>query len=195
MVKTSLKESPFAIYDLIGGGIVLTLIAVGLWSTFIHLPDSSERFKRAQEELSATSKSLRAVERNLSNSNAELASVESEVNDRGALPKSAPVDANLQAITRLIQTNNIELINVDPIDENQYPGLWEHNYKVQCRSGFDSILAFLEDFEAEPFWADLTKLRILGAPASMESGDAAHRAEFVVSLFAASTTSEGEGTP
>ncbi len=195
MVSSSLKNSPFMLYDLVGGGLVLALIAVGLWSTFIHLPDSSERFTRAQSELLNLNKSLRSVEHSLSSSNAELAEVEADVNQRGALPTSAPVDANLQAITRLIQTNKIELINVDPIDEKQYPGLLELNYKVQCRSGFDAILAFLEDFEAEPFWADLTELRILGAPASMEPKAPSHRAEFVVSIFAAHTVAEAGVQP
>ena len=194
-MKSSLSKSPFVLYDLIGGGLVLTLISVGLWSTFIHLPDSSERFARAQGELTDLNQSLRAVEHNLRNSTVELAGVETEVDERGALPDSAPVDANLQAITRLIQTNNIELINVDPIEQKQYPGLLELNYKVQCRSGFDAILAFLADFESEPFWADLTKLRILGAPTSMDSKDVSHRTEFVVSLFAARSTAEADVHP
>lgn len=195
MVKSTLKKSPFVLYDLIGGGLVLSLISVGLWSTFIHLPDSSERFDRARGELTQLSQSLRAVEHNLRSSTVELAGVEAEVDERGALPDSAPVDANLQAITRLIQTNNIELINVDPIEQKLYPGLMELNYKVQCRSGFNAILAFLEDFESEPFWADLTKLRILGAPPSMDSQEVSHRTEFVVSLFAARSIVEGDVQP
>ncbi|GJM24939.1 MAG: hypothetical protein DHS20C16_13540 [Phycisphaerae bacterium] len=195
MVKSSLKKSPFLVYDLIGGALVLGMVFAGLWSTFVHLPDSSGRFDRAQSEIASLNQSLRAVEHNLRSSTAELASVEAEVDERGALPVSAPVDANLHTLSRLIESNKIEMSDVDPIGQKQYPGLLELNYRIKCRSGFDAILAFLGDFESEPFWADLTKLRILGAPASMDSKTRPHNAEFVVSLFAARSTAESDVQP
>lgn len=195
MVKSSSKDKSLVVYDVVGGGLVLAIALFGLWSTFVHLPDSNKRLEVAQKEMGDLKRSLRAVEVNLSSSNVELANVEAEVSERGALPKSAPVNANLQAITRLIRSNKIDLITVDPGEQKQYPGLTQLNYRVECRSGFGAILAFLEDFESEPFWADLTKLRILGAPASFESKDATHRAEFVVSLFAAHSSTEAGDKP
>ncbi len=195
MVKSSPRDKSLVVYDIVGGGLVLAIALFGLWSTFVHLPDSNKRLEVAQKEMGDLKRSLRAVEVNLSSSNVELANVEAEVSERGALPKSAPVNANLQAITRLIRSNKIDLITVDPGEQKQYPGLTQLNYRVECRSGFGAILAFLEDFESEPFWADLTKLRILGAPASFESKDATHRAEFVVSLFAARSSTEAGDKP
>lgn len=195
LVKSSLKGNPFVFYDVVGGGLVLAIALFGLWTTFVHLPDSHARLERALKEKKDLKMALRAVEQNLNSSNIELAGVEGEVSQRGALPKSAPVNANLQAITRLIRSNQIDLVTVDPGDVKQYPGLTQLNYRVECRTTFGAMLAFLSDFESEPFWADLTKLKIIGAPTTFEPGDETHKAEFVVSLFAARSNTEAGAKP
>lgn len=195
MVKSALKDSPFLLYDLVGATLVLGLVLAGSWSSFVHLPDSRDRFSQNRVGLADLRQSLRRVEANLRDSNTELSLVKAEVKDRGALPESSPVDANLQTITRLIQKNQIELINVNPVDEKQYPGLTELNYKIQCRSGFDAMLRFLGDFEAEPFWADLTSLKILGATNPTGLENPRHKTEFIVSLFAAQSVKDSGSAP
>lgn len=201
MVKSSPKENkpqkdrPLVLYDAVGATLIIALASVGTWSLFVHLPASQDRLKQARFELAGLRQSLRTVEANLHQSDAELARVEAEAHERGALPEAAPVDANLQAITRLLQKNQIGLKKVNPIGEKSYPGLTELNYKVHCESGFEAILNFLGDFEAEPFWADVSSLKIIGSPNLQASTNSGHKSELVVSLFATKSAKENDVRP
>ncbi len=195
MVKSVLSKSPFLVYDVVGALIVSSIIVLGCWSAFSHLPDASLRVQEARTDLARVNGSLRRVEAAVRESNTELTLVKSEVENRGALPESSPVDANLQTIARLIDDNQIELINVNPSEEKMYPGLTELRYKIQCRSNFNAMLHFLGDFEAEAFWADLTDLKITGPPTIAGPASQGHRMEFVVSLFAARVPDGGKSLP
>ena len=72
-MKSSLKGNPFVFYDVVGGGLVLAIALFGLWTTFVHLPDSHARLERALKEKKDLKMALRAVEQNLNSSNIELA--------------------------------------------------------------------------------------------------------------------------
>ena len=185
-----MRSSSLIIFDVAGAAVMIGVAALGVWCGLLHPQTTSQHLAGLQSKLTAARSSLRVAESAMRRQLSELAALQEDIKLRGALPSRSPVEADLRTIAEVARNNQMELAQVKPAAEKEYPGITELKYLVQARSTFEGVLGFLREFEQSAFWADITELKISGQARKANRNDTLRSVEFVISLFASNSPSE-----
>ena len=185
-----MRSSSLIIFDVAGAAVTICVAALGVWCGLLHPQTTSQHLAGLQSKLTAARSSLRVAESAMRRQLSELAALQEDIKLRGALPSRSPVEADLRTIAEVARNNQMELAQVKPAAEKEYPGITELKYLVQARSTFEGVLGFLREFEQSAFWADITELKVSGQARKANRNDTLRSVEFVISLFASNSPSE-----
>lgn len=179
------SPTPRLAVDAIGGALVCACLAVGAWFAFgpprqaaATLHANRDEVLRLDDEVSQMRSALLAAQ-------AQLQATRDRVQSLGALPRQMQLEQDLNTIAELARANNLSLSDVAPVATTEYPGIRETRYTIRGTGRFADWMAFLQAFEASPFWADITNLD-MGAPhPSRATAGAVPETTLTVSFYAA----------
>lgn len=172
------------IVNSVGGLTVLTLLSVAGWYGWLN-PDA------AGPRLDATRAIVDRHEMQLARARGELIEQESvlertraEAESRGRLPETTGVEKDLGAIVALAQGHRITVMQVSPLPPQLYPGILEQRYSMDARGSYEDWIRFMQAFEKNEFWVDITHVRLATERAAGTEASAP-RAQMILSFFSA----------
>ena len=184
-----MKVNSLLLVDLLGFLVVGSCVGAGAWCGLLDAGADSQRIRELNvqvQQIESTYNKLKAI----------LEAKQDTYNQRRAtfgardfLPESSPVEGELGAVSALARRHRLELTGFTPAGSKQYPGINEVRYKMSAKGRFASYLGFLQEFQADDSWADVTYL-------SLKSGDAqapvATTGELTISMYSATKEDAAE---
>lgn len=179
------SPTPRLAVDAIGGALVCACLAVGAWFAFGPPREAAAALRANREEVLQLADEVSQMRSALLAAQARLQATRDRVQSLGALPRQMQLEQDLNTIAELARARDLSLSHVAPVATTDYPGVRETRYTIRGTGRFADWMAFLQAFEASPFWADITNLD-MGAPqASRAAADAAPEATLTVSFYVA----------
>ena len=173
--------------DIAGGSLLAAVLFGVVWLTCLR--DDS-----AQDELDALTGNIRATQQELATLRAvldrereSLAAREVELKDTGQLPDRAPTERDLQTLSALAKQHRLQVVRVEPLPSQEYPGLLEMRYSFEAIGTMPDLVRLLKAIEDAQFWADVSYFSVVHKASLPEETSNELVAVLTISLFSSSS--------
>jgi len=156
--------------DCAGAAIAICLVAGALWYGLYHLSRSSSRIAQLSVRNADARSMLNDLGRAIDRQEDKAGSLDVELQQRGRLPATIPVEDNLNTIAQLARIHNVQVLGVAPRSSIRYPTLFEARYGMMCAGTYHDLVGLLYDIEQSDIWGDVSFLQVKTQP-SHTAGD------------------------
>lgn len=182
-------------FDFVGGALCATLVGIAAWLAFVHVGEAAQEVAALRTEIESTRHTLTTLEAAAQRQEAQVATRNLELGERGKLPAAAPVDQYLSVLSAAAAARQLTITSHSPGAQRRYGDVSELCIAFHVQGTSANLLRFMRDVEESPFWADIGYLRIEGGDAIGPPNTTLRRASFTFSLFAAVPTAVDAATP
>lgn len=182
-------------FDFLGGTICAALVGIAAWMAFVRVGEAGQQVAALRTEIESTRHTLTTLEAAAIRQEAQVATRNQELAERGKLPSAAPVDQYLSVLSAAAAAHNLTIISHSPGAHRRYGDVSELCVAFHVQGTSANLLRFMRAVEESPFWADIGYLRIEGGDAVGPPNTALRRASFTFSLFAAAPSAVGAPAP
>lgn len=187
------SAKPILLVDIVGGLITAACIATTGWLISVDLKETATRKANLRQRITALDTEFTRARREREERAADLASMESALNDSGKFLNQISAESYFQKLSTMARRHRLSIISQIPLTTRTYPGIEESCYAVKVVGDTASLVAFLRDIEQAQYWADVGYLSVARGDGSAERPYDQREATLTVSLFATAVTESESG--
>lgn len=180
-----MKDRSLILIDGVGVVVLISITAAVGWYAFAKPDTASSRVRAMSADVSQLSADFARLQTALDEQRTRYAELSASAEALGSLPSKSPIDQDLKQITALASDNRVDVLEVVPTAQIQYPNVLELQYNIKVAGRYADHIRFLQAFEACSFWADVTYLRFSQRARPVEGLEETRLGALTVSFYSA----------
>jgi Tfp pilus assembly protein PilO len=194
-MNSSAKSMPAVLVDAVGAVLFGACVVACAYLVFFHSEHAGSEVREFTSLIQNGTQDLAGIRSTLLRQRDLVRDRHEELESRGQLPASIPIEEYLRTLSLLAAQNHLRIVRQNPLTRREYPGLVEQLYAYDVVGAMPDLARFFKAVEDAELWADIAYLRIENVQEPTD-GNGQRLASLTVSLFSgqkphAGSTPEG----